>query len=60
VSQVDAGNNAGIVEVTFGNDVNALISGDVLQVSAVTSAGSIQWVCKSGDLDDKYLPTNCR
>ena len=44
-----------------GDNVNAAISGDVLNIVAVTSsAGSIQWACKSTTLDDKYLPTNCR
>lgn len=64
VSAVDAGNNAGVIEVTFGENVNDVIDGSVLAVSAVTSAGSIKWVCKDGGgtpaLDDKYLPTNCR
>ena len=64
VSQVDAGNTAGVIEVTYGNNVNNVISGAILSVSAVTSAGSIQWVCKDGGasttLEDKYLPTNCR
>jgi type IV pilus assembly protein PilA len=60
VDSVDVGITAGIIEVQFGNQVNAQISGDDLQVSAVTSAGSIQWVCKSPDLEPKYLPTNCR
>jgi len=54
--------NGGVIEVTFGNDANALIASQELHVSAVTSAGSIQWVCKAGTsgLADKYLPTNCR
>ena len=50
----------GVISAQFGNGVNAQISGDILQISAVTSAGSIQWTCKSASLDDKYLPTNCR
>ena len=60
VDQLDAGTTPGIIEVQFGNEVNAQISGNDLQISAVTSAGSIQWVCKSPNLADKYLPTNCR
>lgn len=64
-SYVDRVNiNGGIIEVRFGNDANALISAAELDVSAVTSAGSIKWVCKDGGatnpLEDKYLPTNCR
>jgi type IV pilus assembly protein PilA len=63
VSSVNAvgGTNGGIIQVTLGKDVNAQISSAVLEVSAVTSAGSIQWVCRPGtDLAVKYLPTNCR
>lgn len=62
VSAVDAAGSGtpGIIDVTFGNEVNAQIENDILRVSAVTSAGSIQWVCKSTTLEDKYLPTNCR
>lgn len=64
VSSVDAGNTPGVIEVTYGNNVNSVISNAVLAVSAVTSSGSIQWVCKDGGagvtLEDKYLPTNCR
>lgn len=62
VSAVDASGNGtpGIIDVTFGNDVNAQILNDILRISALTSAGSIRWTCKSTTLDDKYLPTNCR
>jgi type IV pilus assembly protein PilA len=63
VSQLDAGTNTGgIIEVTYGEGVNAQISGDQLNISAVTSAGSIRWTCTPGTtaIDPKYLPTNCR
>lgn len=61
VTQVDAGTTPGVIEVTFGGGANATIAGDVLLVSATTSAGSITWRCKSdGSLADKYMPTNCR
>jgi type IV pilus assembly protein PilA len=61
VSKVDAAN--GIIKATFGgNEVNAKISGQVLAFSAVTSAGSIQWNCKTSNttVTAKYLPTACR
>jgi type IV pilus assembly protein PilA len=67
VSAVDAsqGTDGGIIAVTFGEGVNTQISGSILEVSAVTSAGSIKWACRAGSsgspvLDAKYLPTNCR
>ncbi|WP_210426293.1 pilin [Marinobacter confluentis] len=62
VSSVDGGaaGGFGVIQVTYGKDVNQKISGDILEVSAVTSAGSIQWVCRSSSLDLEYLPSNCR
>lgn len=36
------------------------IQGKTMILSAMTSAGAVDWVCKSGDVDDKYLPTSCR
>lgn len=35
------------------------IQGKKLTLSAITRAGSIDWVCKS-DADNKYLPQTCR
>ncbi|WP_158538977.1 pilin [Marinobacter vulgaris] len=64
VSQVDAGATPGVIAVTYGGSVNDVISGAILDVSAITSAGSIKWTCRDGGgtktLEDKYLPTNCR
>jgi type IV pilus assembly protein PilA len=65
VDRVDAGTgtDGGIIEVRFGRDVNTQIDQQFLEISAVTSAGSIQWTCRSpatSGLEDKYLPTNCR
>jgi len=64
VSEVDVGNTPGVIDVTYGNDVNSIINGAILSVSAITSSGSIQWSCKDGGgsktLEAKYLPSNCR
>ena len=62
VTQVDAAVTGalGTVQATYGNNANAAVSGDILIISAITHAGSIEWVCKSTTLADKYLPTNCR
>lgn len=62
VSSVDAGSagGVGVIQVTYGNNVNQQISGNVLEVSAITSTGSIQWVCRASTLAIKYLPSNCR
>ncbi|MBC7192841.1 pilin [Marinobacter sp.] len=36
------------------------IASKTLELSPVTTAGSVQWVCQSSDLDSKYLPSSCR
>jgi type IV pilus assembly protein PilA len=64
VSAVNAGigTDGGVIEVTYGRGVNAQVDGDQLNISAVTSAGSMRWTCTPGTtaIDSKYLPTNCR
>ena len=60
VTQV-AVTGAGLVEVTFGNDVNFNLLNAVLTFTPVDNAGSITWAC-AGDatLVDKWLPPSCR
>lgn len=59
VSQVDV--TGGSVAVTFGGSrVNKAIDTKVLQLSPITTPGSIPWKCKSDQIANKYLPTNCR
>ncbi|MFT6599721.1 MAG: type IV pilus assembly protein PilA [Alloalcanivorax sp.] len=61
VTQVDAGTNPGVIAVTYGNKANANIVPGVLNVSAVTSSGSVQWNCNiASGIDPKYVPTSCR
>lgn len=51
----------GIIAVTYGNQANTAIDGAILEISAFTSAGSVQWTCQEGTgLDPKYLPSSCR
>ena len=60
VTQV-AVTGAGLVQVTFGNDVNFNLLNAVLTFTPVDNAGSISWAC-AGDatLVDKWLPPSCR
>ncbi len=60
VTQV-AVTGAGLVQVTFGNDVNINLLNAVLTFTPVDNAGSITWAC-AGDatLVDKWLPPSCR
>ena len=56
-------NNGGVVQVDYGFSAHTtLANGGLLQLSAVTSAGSIQWICKSdgNTIADKHLPAACR
>ena len=67
VSRVDAISRPGNILVHFdssgGQVANAAIGGLQLGFSAVTSQGSIQWVCTNRNINGiplKYLPTSCR
>lgn len=43
--------NAGIAEA---------IRGKTIRISPTTTAGSIQWVCRAGTIDAKYIPSSCK
>ena len=60
VTQV-AVTGAGLIEVTFGNDVNNKIFNAVLTFTPTDNDGSVTWVC-AGDatLVPKWLPAACR
>lgn len=60
VSQVEV-TGAGVIQVTFGNDVNVKILGAMLIMTPTDNVGSITWDC-TGDaqLVDKWLPPACR
>jgi type IV pilus assembly protein PilA len=62
VESVAVGAGDGVITVTFGNDVNQVVSGESVTLTADTSEpGSVQWVCGSaGVIDDKHLPAACR
>jgi type IV pilus assembly protein PilA len=56
--------SGGVITITYsGPKVNTKISGDTLELSAITSnAGSIGWTCKKGGtngLTAQYLPSSC-
>ncbi|MGI9219652.1 MAG: pilin [Woeseiaceae bacterium] len=60
VSSVAVANE--VITVLYGNDVNAIIDGETITLTADTSEpGSVTWVCASGGvIEDKHLPTSCR
>jgi len=62
VSTVTVG-SGGIVTVAYDNAAtNTAVSGDELEFSPSTSAGSVKWNCAVGGttVPDQYLPTTCR
>ena len=60
VSQVEV-TGAGLIQVTYGNEVNNNIVNAVLTFTPTDNSGSISWAC-TGDatLVDKWLPQSCR
>jgi len=60
VSQVEV-TGAGLIQITYGNDVNPKILNAVLTLTPVNNTGSVTWLC-SGDatLVPKWRPPACR
>jgi len=52
---------AGVIQVTYGNDVNNKIFNAVLSITPTDNGGSVSWAC-AGDatLIDKWVPSACR
>ena len=49
------------ISILFGNDANAKISGQTLNLVAVRNLGSIEWSCVTGGvIPETYLPGVCR
>mgnify|MGYP003138437692 CR=1 FL=1 len=58
VTEVDA--SSGTITIKYGNDANSNITNDTLVLSATDSGGSLEWNCKPGTIETKYVPTSCR
>jgi len=50
----------GVITAQFGGKANVDITGKTILMSPSTTAGAIQWRCKSATLASKYMPTSCR
>jgi type IV pilus assembly protein PilA len=53
----------GVIDILYGGDAHAIISGQTLQMSPVTvNVGSVGWECESvsGSIANKHLPAACR
>ena len=54
------GNDAKITATMKSSGVNKDISGKTLILVGKQNAGSFDWTCKKGSVDDKFLPSSCR
>jgi len=50
---------AGTITVTYGNDANPLLTGNLIMVP-VDNTGSIGWNCTTSTVQPKHLPAACR
>ena len=49
------------VEIRYGNDASALISGQTVRLTATGHDGSVVWSCTGGGfIQEYYLPAACR
>jgi type IV pilus assembly protein PilA len=53
-------NASGVITITYGNKANSKISGETVVLSAIDNAGAVQWTCRAGSIDSKYVPSSCR
>jgi type IV pilus assembly protein PilA len=53
--------NGAVIEIEYGNEANAQINGEIVNLAATDNDGSISWNCASGGvISDTYLPASCR
>jgi type IV pilus assembly protein PilA len=56
-------NSQGVITVAYAGDSHSVINGvGFLQLSALTNAGSVEWICKpqGATIAPKHLPAACR
>lgn len=49
--------SGGLITITYNTKVE---SGKTVLLSPIFAAGGIQWKCKTGGVNTKYLPSSCR
>ena len=57
VTQVAVGAN-GLITITYNTKVST--GNPTLLLSPITGAGGVQWTCKRGTINPKWIPSNCR
>jgi type IV pilus assembly protein PilA len=63
VTGLDVATTLGKITVTFGNQANKNIKGDIIVFSPYSNGGSLAWGCGPAagtNIQPKYLPTKCR
>lgn len=50
----------GVISARLGNEASVVVSADILILSPITHAGSLEWSCYSDTIADKYLPSACK
>ena len=54
------GNSTTVSTITITYTADAAITGQTVVLTPTNAIGSITWVCNTGTVIDKYLPSNCR
>ncbi len=60
IRSVAVGNSGVITITTAGTGLPAAVAGDNFTLTPTASVGGLVWVCASGNIDSKYLPSECR
>lgn len=50
---------SGVITITY-TDGSSPIDGQTISLTPSDAGGSVEWTCASANLDDRYLPANCR
>lgn len=58
VSEITIAN--GLITITYKTDAGVASGKDTLVLSPISATGGIDWKCKPGTVEAKYLPANCR
>jgi type IV pilus assembly protein PilA len=51
---------AGVITATMGGSASAVVTGETIIISPITSAGSMGWSCTGGTVLPKYRPAACK
>jgi len=49
-----------VITVKYSNEARGDIVGQTVTLTADDSAGSVKWICESGTIAEKYLPSACK